>query len=424
MRKTMKKLFSVLLTMAVVLSFSVTAFAEDSTVNYTGKQDLFHFQPGSSYTDTDLFRNFKGVMPGDSLNQKIILTNTASDCDYIKVYLKAVPHDETANPLSRNVAAAGETTESMTQFLNQLTLTVKNGETVIFRGSPAEAGTPAEGILLGQLGKNQSLELNAQLSVPADMGNDFADRAGEVDWTFTVEAFDYPSPPVTGQQLTVRKIWTGDNAKDRPSQVTVNLLKDGKVQETRILNEANQWTWTWGNLSRWSKWTVEEAGVPEGYEASCETTGNTTFITNTKISDGGDVIIPDPEEPSPEPVSLTAKKTWNDNDSEKRPDSAKITLYQGKEAVETVHLGPWNDWTYTWENLDADGDWSVAEDQVPKGYVPSYHVKNDVVIITNTAKLIQTGQLNWPVLLCGGLGILVLAAGVILRCRERKKENA
>ena len=63
------------------------------------------------------------------------------------------------------------------------------------------------------------------------------------------------------------------------------------------------------------------------------------------------------------------------------------------------------------------------EDQVPKGYVPSYRVKNDVVTITNTAKLIQTGQRNWPVLLCGGLGILVLAAGVILRRTERKKEN-
>ena len=133
MRKTMKKLFSVLLTMAVVLSFSVTAFAGDATVNYTGKQDLFHFQPGSSYTDTDLFSNFKGVMPGDSLNQKIILTNTASDCDYIKIYLKAVPHDETANPLSRNVAAAGETTESMTQFLKMLKLSLVRLLTIEFK---------------------------------------------------------------------------------------------------------------------------------------------------------------------------------------------------------------------------------------------------------------------------------------------------
>ncbi|MDY3239846.1 MAG: Cna B-type domain-containing protein [Anaerovoracaceae bacterium] len=423
MRKTMKKMFSVLLTMAVILSFSATAFAGDATVNYTGRQDLFLFQPGSSFTDTDLFSNFKEVMPGDSLNQKITLTNTAADCDYIKVYLRVIPHDDTANPLSRNVAATGETTESMTEFLNQLNLTVKNGEAVIYRGSPAAAGMLAEGILLGQLGRNQSLELNAQLSVPADMGNDFAFRAGEMDWAFTVEAFDNPSPPVSGQQLTVRKIWAGDDEKDRPNQVTVNLLKDGKVQETRVLNEANQWTWTWGNLSRWSKWTVEEAAVPEGYASSSETTGNTTFITNTKTTEGGDIIIPDPEKPAQEPVSLTAKKIWDDNDSEKRPDSAKITLYQGKEAVEAVHLGPWNDWTYTWGNLDANGDWSVVEDQVPKGYVPSYRVKNDVVTITNTAKLIQTGQRNWPVLLCGGLGILVLAAGVILRRTERKKEN-
>ena len=500
MKKMMKKLFSVLLALTVVLSFSVTAFAGDASVTYTGEKDLIKLQPGSSYTDTDLFDNFKNVMPGDNLTQKIHVSNTAADCDYIKVYLKAVPHDAQNNPLSENVAASGETVETMVPFLRQMTLTVKNGDQTIYSGAASEAGTLAEGVLLGRLERNESLELNANLEVPLDMGNDFANRVGEVDWVFKVEAFDYPTPPTTDSQLTVRKVWEGDQAKDRPSQVTVNLLKDGKVQETQVLNASNQWTYTWGNLSRWNKWSVEEANVPEGYAASYETTGNTTVITNTKTVAAGDVTVKkvwkgdSKDRPSSvkvqlyrdgevydtvtlkkstgwtytwedlnqshawnvkeivpkgykatyqtrgskvtitntkqkadaevKPVSLTVKKAWDDKDSKKRPDSVKITLYNGKKAVETVHLGQWNSWTYTWDDLDADGDWKVVEDQVPKGYVPSYRVKKGVVTVTNTAKLIQTGQRNWPVLLCGGLGVLVLAAGVILILRGRKKEHA
>ena len=196
MKKMMKKLFSVLLALTVVLSFSVTAFAGDASVIYTGEKDLIKLQPGSSYTDTDLFDNFKNVMPGDNLTQNIHVSNTAADCDYIKVYLKALPHDAEKNPLSEKVAASGETIETMTAFLSQLTLILWQGETEIFRGTAAEAGTLENGVLLGELKKNESLELTAQLYVPPTMGNEFANRVGEVDWVFKVEALDYPPTPI------------------------------------------------------------------------------------------------------------------------------------------------------------------------------------------------------------------------------------
>lgn len=196
MKKMMKKMFSVLLALTVVLSFSVNAFAADAGVTYKGQQDMLEFHPGSTYTDSDLFANFKGVMPGDSLEQKITVSNTASDCDYIKVYLKALPHDAEKNPLSETVAASGETIETMTAFLSQLTLILWQGETEIFRGTAAEAGTLENGVLLGELKKNESLELTAQLYVPPTMGNEFANRVGEVDWVFKVEALDYPPTPI------------------------------------------------------------------------------------------------------------------------------------------------------------------------------------------------------------------------------------
>ena len=47
-----------------------------------------------------------------------------------------------------------------------------------------------------------------------------------------------------------------------------------------------------------------------------------------------------------------------------------------------------------------------------------------MVTITNTATLIQTGQLNWPILVLGGLGALMLFAGAVVIFKKRKPENA
>ena len=86
MKRTFSKLSSLLLALVMVFSMSVTAFAADSTITFKGLQEGFEAQPGSEYTDTDLFQNFKNVMPGDKLTETIQIKNEATDCDYIKVY--------------------------------------------------------------------------------------------------------------------------------------------------------------------------------------------------------------------------------------------------------------------------------------------------------------------------------------------------
>ena len=71
-----------------------------------------------------------------------------------------------------------------------------------------------------------------------------------------------------------------------------------------------------------------------------------------------------------------------------------------------------------------DGDWSVLETGIPKGYTPSYRTKGDVVTITNTATLIQTGQMNWPIPVLGSLGALMILCGIVMMRRKRKNGNA
>ena len=115
--------------------------------------------------------------------------------------------------------------------------------------------------------------------------------------------------------------------------------------------------------------------------------------------------------PIPEPKDLTVKKVWSDeNDkSGSRPDYVTVTLYNGDKAAQKITLGDWNNWTYTWKDLDGSGNWSVIETGIPKGYTPSYRT-GDVVTITNTASLIQTGQLNSRIPVLGDSALCSLPA--------------
>ena len=571
-------LASILLTFVLVLAVS----AADSTVIYRGLEKGFDFQPGSEYTDTDLFDNFKGVMPGDELTETIKVQNKASDSDYIKVYIRAEVHDEEDNPLSEKVAEH-ETVASMQDFLAQLHMTVKNGREVIYEASPDQLDGFANPVYLGTIRANETIKLDVTLNVPIELGNEYAYRVGEVDWVFLIEAFNDPVIPDKPQNVIVNKVWNDDGI-GRPASITVHLLRAGEVYDTVQLTEKNNWSYAWSNLERRYEWSVVEE-VPDGYVASYKknASGWVTTITNTKIladrltvekvwDDGNSADRPDfvdvvllcdgeyyaetelnagndwtytwenlsvnsswsvvekkvPEGyyvsysydaeenkiivtnalEEPEAAELTVNKVWQDDGADRpeaitvyllrdgeladtveitadmnwtytweelpagyswsvvegnvpgytteyavdgtvvtvtntkmiekvpydltvkkvwsdrgtgRPDKAEVVLYNGETAVEAVLLGEWNNWTYTWKNLDGAGNWRVTEDNIPKGYTPSYEVADGVVTITNTEILLQTGQLNWPIPVFGGLGLIILGIGILLL--RKKKEN-
>lgn len=422
MKSTMRKIFALLLALALVMGVSVTALAADSSVTFKSLEEGFEFQSGSQYTDTDLFDGLKDVMPGDRLAETIQLKNEAEDCDYINLYMRAVVHDDAQNPLTYSEAfenADGkdeadvdgqrdETVATMEDFLSQLTMRIYNGEELIYESSPDEAGALADNVFIGALNPGETYQLRVELDVPAELDNRYANRVGEVDWVFLAEGIEYG-------KLTVHKVWDDNGDPERPDSVSVNLLRDGKVHETVELSDENQWTYTWEDLDDRYQWTVEEETV-DGYEVSYKTEDNTVFITNHNDYE---------PTPIPEPKDLTVKKVWSDeNDkSGSRPDYVTVTLYNGDKAAQKITLGDWNNWTYTWKDLDGSGNWSVIETGIPKGYTPSYRTEGDVVTITNTASLIQTGQLNWPIPVLGGLGLVLIACGFAVITRRRRNSR-
>lgn len=410
MKKSFKAITSLVLMLLVVMSMSVTAFAASPSITFEGFSKGFDFQPGSEYTETDLFGSFKNVMPGDTVTETITFTNSATDCDFVNLYMRAEAHDETDNPLSPKVAEK-ETVATMTEFLSKLSMKVWNGTELIYDASPDQLDGLKSNKLLGTFRTGETATLKVELSVPIELGNEYANRVGEVDWIFHVEAYNE-------SQLSVRKVWSDGNANHANDSITVNLLKDGKVESSQELNAANGWAYTFDRLLEGHTWTVEEAEVPAGYTVSYNTVGTLTTITNTKKT---------PPKPDPDPsypLDVVVRKVWSSDDMKDRPDSVTVTLYNGDVPYETVRLGAWNNWTYTWKDLSAYGNWQVIESNIPKGYVPSYSVSGNVVTITNTRSLIQTGQLNWPIWVLGGAGLVLVSLGGAMLVKKKKENNA
>lgn len=407
MKKSCKATFSLVLMLLMVMSLASTAFAASPSITFNGFSKGFDFQPGSEYTETDLFGSFKNVMPGDTVTETITFTNSAADCDFVNLYMRAEAHDETANPLSPKVAEK-ETVVTMTEFLSKLSMKVWNGTELIYDASPDELDGLKTNKFLGTYRSGEKATLKVELNVPIELGNEYANRVGEVDWIFHVEAYNE-------SQLSVRKVWSDGNANHADESITVNLLKDGRVERSQVLNTENGWAYTFDRLLEGHTWTVEEANVPADCTVSYSTVGTMTTITNTRNYT--------PPTPPTSPLDITVHKVWSSDDGKDRPDSVTVTLYNGDAAYDTVRLGAWNNWSYSWKDLNTYGNWQVIETNIPKGYVPSYHVSEGVVTITNTRSLIQTGQLNWPIWVLGGAGLALVALGGAVLVKK-KKHNA
>ena len=70
-----KRVLTFIMVLALCLGLAPSALA--SSVTYEGQAERFVFAPGTDYSPTDLFENFKSVMPGDEIIQRIQVRNDA-----------------------------------------------------------------------------------------------------------------------------------------------------------------------------------------------------------------------------------------------------------------------------------------------------------------------------------------------------------
>ena len=88
-------------------------------------------------------------------------------------------------------------------------------------------------------------------------------------------------PIKEAKNLEVIKVWKdSENKKNRPSEVTIELLKDGKAYKTVKLNKKNNWKYEWKNLSADHRWTIKEKNISSSYRVEYSKTGSQIYVIN------------------------------------------------------------------------------------------------------------------------------------------------
>ena len=192
---------------------------------------------------------------------------------------------------------------------------------------------------------------------------------------------------------TIRKTWNDSDNQDgvRPTEIKVDLKKNGQVIQTVTLDTANGWETTVKDLPKYTagveniySWSEQTDGLPEGYTVTVsdpDEMGITT-LTNTH---------------TPAMIEASVKKTWDDNDDQdgKRPEKLFVTLMRRireqavpislndaddadtnpAEEVMTIELTAAKGWKASVSDLPKykDGQmyeyfWIEKEDNIPDGY--------------------------------------------------------
>lgn len=157
---------------------------------------------------------------------------------------------------------------------------------------------------------------------------------------------------------TVKKIWVDSDNQDgkRIESITVQLMADGVAVDgkTAVLNAANNWEYTWSDLSEYKdgttdsiKYTVVETNVPDGYTVSYdEKVATIITVTNTH---------------TPETISVNATKIWDDANNQDGIRPAFVTINLLKDDGENISVIASQQVTD-----DGNGNWTCAFNNLPK----------------------------------------------------------
>ena len=190
----MKRILTFLI--ATVMLFAAIPAAAAGNVTYSKDSGQFIFAPGSEYSPNDLFEEFKGVMPGDSLEQGITVRNEASKKVKVRIYMRALGAHEDSKA-----------------FLSQLKLRVEmvggQKNAYMFDAAADETAQLSDWVCLGTLYSGGEVDLRVILDVPVELTNEYSDQIGYLDWEFKVEEFPAEKDdPQTGDSFKVEP-WIG-----------------------------------------------------------------------------------------------------------------------------------------------------------------------------------------------------------------------
>ena len=191
-------------------------------------------------------------------------------------------------------------------------------------------------------------------------------------------------PTVSEQMYRVKKVWQYDDAyiQLRPVSIQVEIYRDDVLMETITLDESNDWTYDWIGDTE-GVWRVKEINIAQDYKVVYRNNETQFIIINTR---------------------------WVNYNT----TTTTTTTTTSTTTTTTTTLSTTTTTTTTVTGTTTTTDQTTTTTSTVTGTTTSgttTTTTTGTTTTTSTGKLPQTGQLWWPVPVCGAGGLVLFAAG-------------
>ena len=276
------------------------------------------------------------------------------------------------------------------------------------------------------------------VSVPLDKSNDYtrtirnfnkydAEDGHEINYEF-VDSTYLGSLDISKSEIYqvkhIKVSLTNDELKQAGK--SIELVSDGLIYGGAILEEANDWTYTFLNLDKDSNvdirerldsngvvhlanYTIKESEVRYYLSSvsSNSTSINPLMPSETKFFDDTEEKITSSIKITNklELINLTVSKVWEDKGDfyGKRPSDVTINVFQNGEIVNSIVLNKDNGWKYELKNLPKYDNGKLINYSIDEVNITYYHYKieengNYSFTVTNTLNKVHVFKWSWKLI--------------------------
>ena len=185
--------------------------------------------------------------------------------------------------------------------------------------------------------------------------------------------------PIERVEVEGSKIWVDNNNQDgiRPDKITVKLLANGNLVDSKTVNSKDNWTYKFTNLPKYTKYHENEEQYLIKYTIDeIEVAGYTSKVEGYNIVNTHEV----------DKTKVSGTKTWVDNNNQDgiRPDKIRVNLLKNNKVIDTKEVTANDNWSYEFSNLDKNENGSEIKYSVVEDTITGYKTKIEGYNITNT----------------------------------------
>ena len=256
--------------------------------------------------------------------------------------------------------------------------------------------------------------------------NKYAEDGHEINYEFVDSTYPGSLDISKSEIYQVKHIkvsLTNDELKEKGK--SIELVSDGLIYGGAILEEANDWTYTFLNLDKDSNVDIRERLDTNGvvhlanytikesvrfytpFVSSISTSINPLMPSETKFFDDTEEKITSSIKITNklELINLTVSKVWEDKGDfyGKRPSDVTINVFQNGEIVNSIVLNKDNGWKYELKNLPKYDNGKLINYSIDEVNITYYHYKieengNYSFTVTNTLNKVHVFKWSWKLI--------------------------